>query len=95
MIAVYAKCVVSGLNVDKFIALAKELVEETRKEPENISYELIRGREGKNVFAFLERWPSQAVLDAHMRTEHFKRLIPQIQKLSIGGVDIVTHEVIL
>ncbi len=94
MIAVYAKCVVSGQNVDKFLALAKELVEATRTEQENISYELIQCREGKNVFAFLERWPNQAVLDAHMRTEHFIRLIPQIQKLAIGGVDIATHSIL-
>ncbi|MDD3339892.1 MAG: putative quinol monooxygenase [Lachnospiraceae bacterium] len=95
MIVVYAKCVVTGQNVEQYKKLATELVEETRKEPENVSYELIQGREGKNVFAFLERWPSQNVLDAHMNTEHFKRLIPQIEKLCVGGVDIVTHEVVL
>lgn len=95
MIAVYAKCVVSGQNVDVFKELAAKLVEETRKEPENISYELIQCREGKNVFAFLERWPSQEVLDAHMNTPHFKNLIPQIEKVSIGGVDIATHEVLI
>lgn len=33
--------------------------------------------------------------DVHKRTEHFKRLIHQIQNLSIGGVDSVTHEVSL
>ena len=55
MIAVYARCVVTGQHVDEFIELATKLVEETRKEPENISYELVRGREGKNVFAFMEK----------------------------------------
>ena len=95
MIAVYAKCVVTGQHVDEFIELATKLVEETRKEPENVSYELIRSREGRNVFAFIEKWPSQAVLDAHMRTEHFRTLIPKIQKLTVGGVDIVTHEVLI
>ena len=95
MIVVYAKCVVSAQNVEQYRELAAKLVEETRKEPENISYELIQGREGKNVFAFLERWPSQAVLDAHMRTEHFTTLIPQIEKLCVGGVDIATHTVLI
>ena len=95
MIAVYARCVVTGQHVDEFLELATKLVEETRKEPEVISYELVRGREGRNVFAFMEKWPSQAVLDAHMRTEHFRTLIPKIQRVVIGKIDIVTHEVLI
>lgn len=95
MIAVYAKCVVSGQNEKEFLMLAEELVGETRKESDNISYELIRSREGKSVFAFLERWPGQNALDAHMKTEHFTRLIPQIEKCSVGGVDIATYEVFI
>ncbi|MGO3678423.1 MAG: putative quinol monooxygenase [Microbacteriaceae bacterium] len=27
---------------------------------------------------FLEEWPDRAALDAHCATEHFRRLVPQI-----------------
>ncbi|MDD3219377.1 MAG: putative quinol monooxygenase [Lachnospiraceae bacterium] len=95
MLVVYAKCIVSGLNVENFLKLAKELIEETRKEPDNVSYELIQDKTGKNVYAILERWPNQEALDAHMKTKHFTTLIPQIEKLAIGGVDIMVHDLLI
>ena len=47
MIVIYAKCIVSGQNVEEFLKVAGKLVEDTRKEPGNISYELIQCREGR------------------------------------------------
>lgn len=94
MIIVYAKCVVSGQNREQFLKLAGELVEETRKETDNVSYQLIQGRETKNIYAFLEQWPNQEALDRHMETVHFKRLIEQISRIVEGEIEISTHEIV-
>lgn len=56
MIAVYANFNVSDNNISELLNLAKDLILETRKEDGNISYELIRGIENKNLFAFWEKW---------------------------------------
>lgn len=95
MLMVYAKCVVAGINMQSFLSLAEKLVKETRKEPGNISYELVQGAETKNIFAFVERWKDQGTLDTHMNTAHFQTLIPQIEKLTEGGIDISVHEVLI
>ena len=95
MLVVYAKCIVSAQNVDEFLSLAKELVNETRKEESNISYELIKEKGDKSLYAFLEKWPNKEALDLHMETSHFTRLIPQIEKVVIGSVDIAVHDLIV
>ena len=95
MIAVYAKGIVSDNNVKKFVNLASELVNETRKEAGVISYELIRGIDNKNLFVFLEKWESKDALDTHMNTRHFKSIVPEIGKLLDGEMQVDLHEVIL
>ncbi|MBP6684950.1 MAG: antibiotic biosynthesis monooxygenase [Leucobacter sp.] len=64
--------------VDTVMPLYRELVELTRLEPLNIDYELCIDQEDPGHFIFLETWPDRAALDAHCETEHFRRLVPQI-----------------
>ena len=64
--------------IETVLPLYRELVELTRAEPLNISYELCVDREDPGHFIFLEEWPDRAALDEHCATEHFRRLVPQI-----------------
>ncbi len=95
VIITYAKCVVSGQNKAQFLRLAGELVEETRKEPGNASYQLIKSREFGNIYAFLEQWPDQESLNIHLESAHFKKLIGEISKVTEVPLEITTHEIIL
>lgn len=95
MLMVYAKCVVAGIHTQNFLELAEKLVNETRKEPGNISYELVQGAQAKNIYAFAERWKDQEALDLHMGMPHFQTLIQQIEKLTEAGIDISVHEVLI
>ena len=95
MIVVYAKSNVKEENAEKFLELAKKLVEETRKETGNISYELIRGLEDRTAFAFLEKWESPEILAAHMKTPHFTSIVPKLGELRDGSPQIITHEVLV
>jgi len=95
MIVVYANCNVSDESSEEFIALAANLVEETRKENGNISYELIRGNDNKNLFAFLEKWADNEVLGIHMNTEHFQTIVPKLNDLMDGNMQISIHEIVI
>ena len=83
MIVIYAECLVKAQMTDTFVGLAKQLIEESRKEQGNVSYELIHSREGKNIYAFLEKWQDQNILDAHLNSQHFKTIFPKIEKTLI------------
>lgn len=58
--------------------LYRELVALTRQEPLCLSYELFIDRKDPGHFVFIEAWPDRAALDAHCASEHFRRLVPQI-----------------
>ncbi len=60
--------------------LYQELVQLTRREPFNISYDLFIDQEDPGHFIFIEEWPDRAALDAHCDTEHFRRLVPLIDE---------------
>ncbi len=65
---------------DEVLPLYREMVESTRKENGCISYNLHESVEDADVVAMIETWESKEALDAHMKSEHFQRLIPQIGK---------------
>ena len=82
MIKVVARTIVREECIEAYHTLAKELVEETQKESGNISYTLNQSLENKKLHAMIEVWESREALDAHMASEHFKRIVPQIWLLT-------------
>lgn len=58
--------------------LYEELVRLTRQEPLCISYDLFVDQKDAGHFIFIETWPDRPALDEHCATEHFRRLVPQI-----------------
>ena len=74
MIVVHAKIPVRPDKRDDFLGAVGPLVEATRQEEGNISYECFESVETPNLFAMVEEWQSQEALDAHMRAEHFTQV---------------------
>ncbi len=58
--------------------LYAELVRLSQAEPLCISYDLFVDQKDPGHFTFIETWPNRAALDLHCETEHFRRLVPQI-----------------
>lgn len=63
---------------EEALAVFSELIAETRKEKGNISYNLHELIDDPNVVAMIEVWESMEDLEAHLKSEHFNRLIPKI-----------------
>jgi len=78
MIRVVAKQRVRQGKKEKVINIFSELIEETRKENGCILYTLNESVNDPDTLAVIEAWETQEALDAHMVSEHFKRLVPQI-----------------
>ncbi|GGH64647.1 putative quinol monooxygenase [Rothia aerolata] len=74
MIGVFAKASIKAESIEDFEASAAKLVEATRSKDAGLdSYDfgalVEEGAEGE--YAFIERWHSEADLEAHMAQEHF------------------------
>jgi quinol monooxygenase YgiN len=89
-IRVVASQKIQDAKRDEFLALCREMVEATRKEDGCIAYDLCESADEPGAVAFIEAWESKDTLDAHMQSEHFKRIIPQIGKLSAPGTSAIT-----
>ena len=78
MLKVIAEDFIKPEYLDRVRPWYAELVEKTRLEPDCIAYDLYVDHKDPGHFIFIEQWPNQAALDAHCQSEHFKRLVPQI-----------------
>lgn len=67
-------------KIDIVLPLYKELVEKTKLEQGCISYDLYHDLKNKGHFVFIEEWQDRNALDAHVNSEHFQRLVPQIDQ---------------
>jgi quinol monooxygenase YgiN len=72
-------------------SMFRELRAASRKEEGVIEFEVGRSREKPSVFALWEVYRDQAAIDAHVASDHFKRLVvngvrPLAQERSIETV---------
>jgi (4S)-4-hydroxy-5-phosphonooxypentane-2,3-dione isomerase len=72
-------------DADKAEALFRELQEASRREEGVLTFDVGRGRDEPNVFALWEVYRDNAALEAHMATDHFKRL-------GINGVRLLAKQ---
>jgi quinol monooxygenase YgiN len=80
MLKVIAQDFIKPDCIEEVMPLYRELVKKTKEEPLCLSYELFIDQKDPGHFVFIEQWPDRAALDAHCNTEHFNRLVPQIDQ---------------
>lgn len=78
MLKVIAEDFIKPEAIDLVLPLYRELVALTQAEPLCIAYDLFIDDKDPGHFIFIEEWPDQAALDLHCASEHFTRLVPQI-----------------
>ncbi len=69
-------------NRKKAIELAKELVAYSLHEKGCLEYDLLGSLTNTDRLMIYETWENEAALNVHKETEHFKRLVPEIQKVA-------------
>lgn len=79
-------------SVETVKKLGTELVNESRKDDGNISYDLFLSATRPLVMMFCETWKDEEVLKAHMASAHFTRLVPEIEALTKNGLKLEKFE---
>jgi quinol monooxygenase YgiN len=70
----------------------KALVEPTHREDGCVLYALHQGTDDPRRLAFIERWASRELLDAHLESAHVKKVLERAEELFGDGADIVVYE---
>ncbi|MDR0749386.1 MAG: antibiotic biosynthesis monooxygenase [Tannerellaceae bacterium] len=63
---------------DELIKACEKVVEGTRREAGNISYDLYADTSDPLKFTIVERWKSQDAINIHNETSHFKEFVKAI-----------------
>jgi len=92
MITIVAKSIIKEGKVEEFKALAKELIEESRKETGCISYNLNQDLNDKNVLTFLEEWQDKEAIALHNSSAHFTRIVPMFGEFREKPSEINLYE---
>ena len=82
----------AGVTTAQVKALTDELVGLSRKDEGNKGYDLFESTTQPGVFLFCETWADKACLTRHARSEHFTRIVPELEKLTDGGLSIEQFE---
>jgi quinol monooxygenase YgiN len=72
----------------QFVAAFAPAIKATRKETGCLRYELNRDAENPNIYLLYERWKSLADLEAHMKAEHYARLLRAVRDLFAAAPEI-------
>lgn len=91
MIIVTANITAKPGERDELISKSQNVIESTRQEQGNISYELLASTEDENVLLMFEKWESKEALDIHMQTEHFKAFGTAIKDIIAKELDITVY----
>ena len=67
---------------EKVVALAQKLVEASRKDKGCVAYDVFASETLPRNLMICETWKSVEDLDAHGATEHFQRIVPQLEELA-------------
>ncbi len=69
-------------NRKKLLERAIELVSFSFRDKGVIDYDLYKSQSNDDRYMIIETWETEEDLKAHMETEHFKRLVPELEKYS-------------
>jgi quinol monooxygenase YgiN len=87
MVKLVVKNLVEEDKFEEYTKLFEELAKETRKEDGCIKYELYQDEKDSKILTMIEEWENKEVLDKHMNSEHFIRIVPMLGELRTKLLD--------
>jgi quinol monooxygenase YgiN len=81
-------------KVNELRSVLSSLVEPTCKESGCLSYKLLQNNEDPTDFTLLEEWQSNAALESHFATKHFKDAVAKLPNLVAAEPDIRRYHVV-
>ncbi|QNR19573.1 antibiotic biosynthesis monooxygenase [Exiguobacterium sp. Helios] len=88
MIAIEAKLEVQPAKRQEFLEATKTLIEGSRLEAGNISYDLFQSIEDENIFMMIEKWEDQAAIETHNTSAHFGQFVAFAQTALAKPLDV-------
>ena len=93
MIVVTGRAIVKQEKLAEAIASASDMTRFSRAEPGCITFQMYSNPQNPVAFFLFEEWETQADLDAHFQSEHFKRFSAVLPELVDDAMVMRRYEV--
>ena len=91
MLIIVAKNTLKSGCIDAFKEAAMPLIEASRAEEGNISYDLFEDINNPNVLTFIEKWENEAAIEIHNNSSHFLSIVPKLHVFAAQEGDVVIY----
>lgn len=88
MITIVAKSKIKHGKKDEFLALAEQLVQESRKEKGCKSYNIYQDINDPDTISFIEVWDDREALKLHNESKHFTAIVPELSELRVAKPEV-------
>ncbi len=95
MLRIVAENYIRSGAKEKYLELASQLVEATRREEGNISYALHQDAADENHLTFIEEWKDEEAIKLHNESEHFTTLVPRMHAFAEKPGNVCVYKVLL
>jgi len=92
MITIVAKCSVKPYTTEAFLKLACSLVEASRAEAGNVSYDFYCDASDPSLFMFIECWKDKDAINLHNASEHFIYFVEKTASFFIVPLDVKFYQ---
>lgn len=93
-VRVVARIIAQSGKVEELRSILLDLVGQTRKEKDCISYQLLQNKVDPSDFTFVEEWASDSAIDAHFTTPHVQEALSKAAPLLASDPDIRRYFII-
>ncbi|MGG4343289.1 putative quinol monooxygenase [Paenibacillus lautus] len=80
MIIIHAEMKVNSELEAEFLEAVKELIEASRVEAGNVSYNLLKDTDKDDTYLMVEQWKDQEAVEAHNASTHFQAFVAKAPK---------------
>lgn len=94
MIAICAPLVIKEGSLQQAIDTLTPMIEQSREEAGNISYQLFQSQEDPNTIMFIEFWKDQEAIDIHGSTEHFQKGIASMSDFVVEAKPFIHYDLL-
>ncbi|WP_057913578.1 putative quinol monooxygenase [Peribacillus muralis] len=92
MIIIHAGFTINPAKQDAFLAEIQPLIEASRAENGNVSYNLHKDTEKDNQFTMVEIWKDKQAVASHNSSEHFTSFVGKAKEFLSAPLDVKAFE---
>ncbi|WP_335872265.1 putative quinol monooxygenase [Bacillus sp. 2205SS5-2] len=92
MIIIHAGFQINPVKEQAFLEEIRSLVDASRAEEGNISYDLMKDTEKNHVYMMVEAWKDGAAVESHNSSDHFKAFVEKAPDYLSAPLDVNVYE---